>query len=126
MKFLIDSNIIIYSVLPAHQYLRDYLKDKDLIISKITLLEVLGYHKLTSSEKADFSRLFQSINQIPISEEVIEVAIKLSQRKKLSVGDSIIAASAILSQATLLTANLIDFIWITELKAINPIQNKNI
>jgi len=120
--YFLDSNIIIYSVQPGYQYLRDYLRDKEILISKITLLEVLGYHMLTIKEKENFSRLFDHITQVPISDEIILKAINLRQTKKMSVGDSLIASSAIFSQATLLTANVTDFDWITGLNIFNPIH----
>lgn len=39
----------------------------------------------------------------------------------MSLGDAIIAASAIDSNATLITANVEDFKWIDELKIHNPL-----
>ena len=120
--YFLDSNIIIYSVQPEHQYLRDYLRENELIISKITLLEVLGYYKLTQQEKEDFSRLLENMKHVSISDEIISKAIQLRQSRKLSIGDSLIAASAITSQAILLTANVLDFEWIIELTTYNPIH----
>ena len=50
MKFIIDSNIIIYSLQPRNENLINWLKDHLLYVSSITQLEVLGYHKITHDE----------------------------------------------------------------------------
>ena len=56
---LLDSNIIIYAVLPQYQNVRDYMSDFDWCASKISQIEVLGYHKITVSEKELYHQLFQ-------------------------------------------------------------------
>ncbi|NEN24657.1 type II toxin-antitoxin system VapC family toxin [Cryomorpha ignava] len=48
MKILIDANIIIYSVQKDQEDLRKWLKNYVLVVSSITQLEVLGYHKITT------------------------------------------------------------------------------
>ncbi len=121
--FLLDSNIIIYSVEQGYQYLRDYLFDHHLVVSKISFLEVLGYHKITEEEKANFHKLFEVFDQIPITDDIVDEAVKLRQARKISIGDSIIAATAIVKSATLLTANMKDFDRIEELKVVNPIKD---
>lgn len=51
---LLDSNIIIYSIEPGYQHLRDYLEGKQLCISKISKIEVLGYHPVEQGGKGKF------------------------------------------------------------------------
>jgi len=80
---LLDSNIIIYSVQPEHQYLRDYLSTSHLAISVIGKVEVLGYHKLTHSERDSFEKLFTLFKQIPIDNRVILKSIELRQQRKM-------------------------------------------
>ena len=45
----------------------------------------------------------------------------LRQQRKMSVGDSIIAATALLNGLTLVTANIADFRWIENIKLMNPL-----
>ncbi len=108
---ILDSNIIIYAAMPENKKLRKYLKsnENNLTVSIISKLEVLGYHKLSKEEKELFLHFFASINIIPINDAIIEKAIQIKQTKKASLGDSIIAASAILFNQPLLTNNAEDF-----------------
>ena len=46
---------------------------------------------------------------------------KLRQWQKLTLGDTLIAATCLEQGCTLATANIEDFSWIEELKAFNPL-----
>ena len=45
----------------------------------------------------------------------------LRQRRKMSLGDSIIAGTAIAHERTLVTRNTDDFRWIEEIKLLDPL-----
>lgn len=51
----------------------------------------------------------------------IEIAITLRQRRKRSLGDSIIGATALSNDLSLATHNIKDFKWIDELELIDPL-----
>jgi predicted nucleic acid-binding protein len=51
---------------------------------------------------------------------VIDEAIRLRQLRKISLGDSIVAATAIARHLTLATHNTDDFSWISGLALIDP------
>jgi toxin FitB len=71
-----------------------------------------------------FSRiLFASVEVLPISRPVINQAVFLRQQKKMGLGDSIVAATAIEHDLTLVTRNTKDFTWIADLKTLNPIDS---
>lgn len=57
---ILDSNIIIYSTIPANTNIREYLKkhENKLAVSEISKLEVLGYNKLTTDERTNFEHFF--------------------------------------------------------------------
>ena len=118
---LLDSNAIIYSVKPESDTLRQLIAKQDPAVSAISYLEVLGYHKLTASDKEDFIEFFGTAQIIPVSEAVLEQAVALRQQRKMSLGDSIIAATALLNDLTLVTANISDFQWIDNIKLMNPL-----
>lgn len=118
---ILDSNIIIYSSQPEYAYLRELIFDKQNAVSKITHLEVLGFHRLNDTEKDYFTACFQFLKTIDISNKMIDEAIILRQQRKMSVGDAIIAATALNYQATVFTRNVDDFLKIAGLKVINPI-----
>jgi hypothetical protein len=119
---ILDSNIIIYSSQPEYAYLRELIFDKQNAVSKITHLEVLGFHRLNDTEKDYFTACFQFLKTIDISNKMIDEAIILRQQRKMSVGDAIIAATALNYQATVFTRNVDDFLKIAGLKVINPIR----
>lgn len=118
---IFDTNLIIYSYQPQYESLKLELIKPDICVSLITILETWGYHKITESEKGYFTDLFKSIILIPVENKIIEKAITLRQEKKISVGDSILAASALIHNFTLFTRNIKDFNWIPELRIVDPL-----
>jgi len=118
---ILDSNIIIYSAMPEHQKVRDFLKENetDLAVSAITKLEVLGYYKLSADDKELFEEFFQTITVLPVSSSIIEKAISLRQQRKMSLGDSLIAATSLMSNHKLFTNNVEDFNGIDSLSIIS-------
>ncbi|MCK5521700.1 MAG: type II toxin-antitoxin system VapC family toxin [Thiomargarita sp.] len=91
------------------------------VVSVISKVEVLGYHKLTADNKQKLERLFQVLPILSISDAIIEQAISLRQQHKMSLGDAMIAATALFPDLKLATANVKDFDWIENLEVINPV-----
>ena len=108
---ILDSNIVIYYTDPTQTKLQNYLNTHfdSLNVSAITHLEVLGYHKISFQDKIDFANFFKSIKLKRITKPIIEQAILLRQQKKMSVGDAIIAATALVNDEPLITNNEDDF-----------------
>lgn len=108
---ILDSNVLIYAIRPEYQNLRIYLEENRLSLhaSAISLLEALGYYRLTTSEETEFRKLFDTVVIIPIDSIVITEAIRLRQQRKRSLGDSIIAATGLLYNLPVLTNNVTDF-----------------
>ena len=119
--YLLDSNLLIYSALPEYAYLRPLLKDPLGHTSLFSKLEVLGYHRLDAPTKLYFESVFYSLRVLPVSTEVLDKAIALRQQQKLSPGDAIIAATALIYDFELLTRNIADFNQIHDLKFRNPV-----
>jgi hypothetical protein len=44
---LLDSNIIIYASQPENTQIRQFIGEHDIVVSAISYIEVLGYHRLT-------------------------------------------------------------------------------
>lgn len=121
-RILLDSNIIIYTGLVDTVSLHTWLYEKLLVVSSISLLEVMGYHKITPKDLNYFQNFFEDCEVIPVRQDIIQKAVKFRQEKKMSLGDSIIAATAFQNKIPLVTANIKDFNHIPQLKIINPIQ----
>ncbi|AQG82559.1 hypothetical protein AWR27_17705 [Spirosoma montaniterrae] len=120
MKIL-DSNLVIYAAKVDYAYLRPLILEIDSCVSIITKLETLGYQRLTADDKVYLEGVFRVAKIIPITRLVIDQAIALRQTKKMSTGDSIIAATALLNGFALYTNNVGDFTHITGLKVVNPL-----
>ncbi len=118
---ILDTNIVIYSIKPKFDSLRAYLvaNQEDLRVSLITKIETLGYYKLAPRDQKKFERFFQLVPAFSLHENVIIEAIRLRQQRKRSVRDSIIAATALRHQLSLLTNNTVDFEDISGLRMIS-------
>jgi len=119
---LLDSNLFIYALLPEYSSLRTWCLQQKIASSDITRLEVLGYHRLSQADRNDLIALFQSVTMYPVSGIIIEQAIRLRQHRKMSLGDAIIAATALNHQQILATHNSKDFNWIEGLSVIDPLD----
>jgi len=118
---LLDSNIIIYASKPEHHTLREFIAANTPAVSAVSVVEVLGYHKLTAAEKALFEAFFQAATILPISDAVVVQAVRLRQQQKMTLGDSLIAAAALVFARTLVTHNIADFTWIPGLTLLDPL-----
>ena len=119
---LLDSNIIIYAASDEYKSIRELIKTSECCCSIISQLEVLGYPKITTEQTKFFEAIFQLLDIIPISEEVIKKAIEYRKKFNMSVADSIIAATSKTFSCTLYTNNEKDFKNIRDIKVINPIK----
>ena len=118
---LLDSNIIIYSY-ANYPYLREVLIQENTLISEITKVEVLGYHKLSIDEENYFRSVFTLLPSISVDHTIIEAAINIRKKFNLKLGDSLIAGTAFTHNLTLYTRNLSDFERIEGLTTKNPIK----
>ncbi|WP_341527005.1 type II toxin-antitoxin system VapC family toxin [Nostoc sp. UHCC 0302] len=116
---LLDSNIIIYSAQPKHVKLRELIAEYVPAVSALSYLEVLGYHSLTEQQRQYFEEFFQVAQVLPISQDVLNQAVILRQKKRMTLGDAIIAGTALVYGLTLITRNADDFRWITQLRMLH-------
>jgi len=119
---ILDSNIVIYSTKSEFSYLLEFLKKHPLHVSAISTIEVLGHHALKADEKILFETFFKNTRVLPISELIVARAIELRQKRKLSLGDSLVAATALCHALPIATRNVGDFNWVAGLTVINPIR----
>ena len=120
MTYLVDSNIFIYATKPedsaAYHWL---LNHTNFFFSSITAIEVLGYNKLNSETEYTLKKIFSAGTELGISKDIVKKSIELRQEKMMSLGDTVIAATAIVNQLVLLTRNVDDFKNL-DLKIENP------
>lgn len=121
---IFDSNLIIYSSLEKYSQLRPLITGPDVFVSAITIIETLGYHQLPTDDKLYFESFFRWANVLPITEFVISKATEIRQKRKMSVGDCIIAATALQLGFALYTNNAKDFLHISGLMVVNPLNEQ--
>ena len=119
---LLDSNLLIYAAKPEYRHLLDFMQGQPISVSAISKVEVLGYPLLTNEERRCFEGFFREFVVLPISDEIIDAAIGLRQQRKMPLGDSIVAATALCHGLTLVTRNVQDFSGIEGLRLLNPVD----
>ncbi len=119
---LLDSNIIIYAAQPQNDDLRTFIAQHSPFVSALSYLEVVGYHRLKEDDRQYFELFFQIAPLLPISDMALHKAVEIRQQRKVSLGDAIIAGTALAHKLKLVTRNTTDFKWIQELELINPFE----
>ena len=122
---LLDSNIIIYAALPQYAALKNFIAKHVPAVSAISRVEVLGYHLLSEMDRRNFEEFFAAATLLPISDSVLSKATELRQIRKLSLGDALIAGTALTHGLTLVTRNSADFSWIKGLALLDPMIEEN-
>lgn len=121
MKFL-DSNILIYAgEARFSQLLLPFVTNTNNFVSIVSHVETLGYHRITAAQIVYFENVFKILQTIKIDDAIIHRAIQLRQLKSISLGDSLIAATALAHGLELISRNSTDFAGIPGLVVINPI-----
>ena len=120
LKYLYDTNVFI-------DYFSDRLEDLDLfnekfiienevLISPVVRMELLSHPDITEDEDKLFTELLDNFESVEIDFEVEKETILLRRKYKLKLPDAIIAASAIIEDAVLVTNDKKDFSKVSELK----------
>ena len=109
VKYLLDSNIIIYHLNGDSIATRFILKhQKDCAISQITFIEVLSFD-FTKEEELSVKAMLNSFAVLDIDSNVSAMAVKNRKLKKIRIPDNIIASTAQIYNLTLVTRNSSDF-----------------
>ena len=123
MRRLLDTNVWIYAMSAEPSSSRALLismADEWCGYSAMTRLEVLSHSSLTPSDIADWRALLAGAAEVPVSDAVVEEAARLRRTVRMKTPDAIIAATALLENAALVTRNIGDFRRVPDLKVIEP------
>lgn len=118
---LLDSNIIIYAARPEHEALRRFIAEHAPSVSAVSYVETLGYHRLADEERQVLEMFFMAADVLPLTQPVLDEAVRLRQQRRMSLGDALIAATALVHGLRLVTRNGDDFRWIDGLDLLNPL-----
>ena len=117
---ILDSNIFIYFANGSLD--QKIIIDRDIAHASITKIECLGFPRIHANELLLLEILFDESYNLPLSEDIIERAVRLRQAKNMSLGDAIIAATALVHNYELWSANEDDFANIEGLRFYNPLR----
>lgn len=120
---LLDTNIIIYAANPSYPDLLKLVGDPNSAVSLISYVEALGFWRLGAPERGTLERFFAAMEVLPIPDLIAREAVRLRQQRKMSLGDSIVAATALVHGHTLVTRNVSDFSWIQGLTLLDPLSS---
>jgi len=119
--YTLDTNIIIYFLKgesKVKRFLRgETLKGSRFFISAISEAELFGYPELTFEEISKIDDIFKTISVISIDSQIARLAGFFKRKYKISLPDSIVAATSYLTNTVLLTRNIKDFKKIKEISA---------
>lgn len=115
-KIFIDTNIVLY-LLSGDKTLAELLHEKQLYISFITQLELLGYRDINKKEKRVINEFLTHCTIIDINSEIKNRTIGIKQNYIVKLPDSIIMASSLYLDLPLITAD-VDFKKVNELSLI--------
>ncbi len=119
MKYLLDSNIIIY-YLNGDQNIRSFLKryQSESSISIITYYEILNYD-FSYEEETIVRKFLEKFEVINISKNIINKALQNRKYKKIKMVDNFIISTAQIYNLCLVTRNTKDFSYL-DYHILNP------
>jgi tRNA(fMet)-specific endonuclease VapC len=108
MNYLVDTNILIDHLRIGESKATKFLKKVEegqlrASISVITEYELLVSSKISPVQRKLIEQLLKFLPSISVTSSTVQEAIKLSQNYQLGMADSIIAATALQTNATLVT-----------------------
>jgi predicted nucleic acid-binding protein len=106
-KLVFDTNVDIDFVNEKPQAidLGPLLLENDCFISFVTKLELLGYSKITPNEETNILQFLSKVTILPMSEAIEAETIQIRRKTKLKLPDAIIAATAIVIGAELVSTD---------------------
>ena len=103
-NILLDTNIVLY-LLNGEETLIPLLEEKNLFLSFITQLELLGTRNLNSDDIFKIKQFIAECTVIDITPGIKEFAISLRQKYNIKLPDCIILATSLWLNMPLITAD---------------------
>ena len=105
-RYLLDTNALI-ALLSGNFHVVSLLNDAEWIgISILNQLEFLSYKNLSDRDTTLFLSFIKRIEVVDVAKnntDLLEYSVKIRQKSKLKLADSVIAATAIVNNATIVT-----------------------
>jgi predicted nucleic acid-binding protein len=104
-KYVLDTNTVIYhlrGLRPWAGFIKE-LRPSNIFVSVITRMELLAWDDLTAAGERQIRSLLDSLNITSLSDAIETEAISLRRKARLKLPDAIVAATAVVFEATLVT-----------------------
>ena len=123
MKYLYDTNVFIDYFAGEEAIIKwfseDFLSKNQVFISTIVKMELLCYSGLSNEEENSIRECLQQFLTIFINSKIEEMTIEIRKNYKIKLPDAIIASTALVENAILVTRNVDDFKSISTLNIID-------
>lgn len=103
-EILVDTNIILY-LLNGSDTIEKFLQGKDIHLSFISELELIGFKGITIKEENAISSLLNDCSIISLNNRIKEKYVEIRKFHSLKLADAIIAATALTFDFPLITAD---------------------
>ncbi len=125
MRWLLDTNVGIDAFAGRADSVRAITSGRTANLewigySAITRLELLGFPELNAADELGLRNLLGQFGEAPIDGAVIERAIEIRKSVRIKIPDAIVAATAVIYEANLVTRNTSDFKNISGLSVLDP------
>lgn len=122
-RYLLDTNILI-GFLGGARWAVEFVdrvvsEDAELMVSAVTRMELLGFPGITAEEEGRILELMEQLTRVAIDDAVETAAISIRRETGLKLPDALIAATALVSEAALVTADA-ELERVADLEIVNP------
>lgn len=104
INIIVDTNLLIY-LLKGDSRIAEQLEGRQLFISVITEMELLGMYGISQTNLKFVKRIINDCVIVDFNNEIKQKAIELKQKQKIKLPDAIIAATSIFLNFPLFTAD---------------------
>lgn len=126
MRQLLDTNVFIETAAGNSQASAILLRAAAFEwagFSVISRVEALGFPKLGADEEANLLRLFSQFVEVQVTPQVIDETIRLKRLVRIKTPDALIAATALVAGAELVTRNVEDFQKVPGLRVVDVAES---
>ena len=128
LTYLLDTNSLIYYFQGAPQMDLVFGQIEQgkarPLVSIITEIELLGFPRLTQQDEARIKSLLSGFTVVAVDERIAGQAVALKRRRGIKTPDAIIAATALLENACLVTRDQALLDKVPEVQSLNPFGRK--